>query len=90
MLNRYEKNDKEALVNFTKALSINPKYMETLAQIVSLHVANQEFDTALSACDQQLEKVKNEPDLSAIVTLKGVYSLHRRRWRKPKMHIAPL
>ncbi|HUT43586.1 MAG TPA: tetratricopeptide repeat protein, partial [Desulfobacterales bacterium] len=61
-----------ALTNLNKAMSINPKLMDVFTNIILVHAAKKDFETALLMCDDQLKNVQDEPALKSIVhNLKG-------------------
>ncbi|MBU4186346.1 MAG: tetratricopeptide repeat protein, partial [Proteobacteria bacterium] len=61
-----------ALANFDKAMTINNKLVDVFTNIILVHVAKKEFDTAINKCEKQIEIVKDHPALIAVVhNLKG-------------------
>ncbi len=72
LLARQRKANGQALTYFNKALALNPKLVDVFTQVVLVHLADKKSGEALSACNAQLEKVKDTPALVAAVQyLKG-------------------
>ena len=79
IIQRLQKDNDAALATFDKALQINPKLMNVLSQIVSIHVAKKEYDSALAKCDRQLKLIEDSKIHVAIISnLKGlIYSAQK-------------
>jgi tetratricopeptide (TPR) repeat protein len=72
LLQRLLKEYDPALTNFNKAMSINAKLMDVFTNIILVHAAKKEFQTAILKCDKKLEEYQDSPELMAIVhNLKG-------------------
>jgi tetratricopeptide (TPR) repeat protein len=71
-LQRIRKQYNSALKNYEKALSIDPNRMDVFSDIIMIHTARNEFDTAIMKCDLKLKKITQKPALSSLVYyLKG-------------------
>ncbi|MFC1516647.1 tetratricopeptide repeat protein, partial [Thermodesulfobacteriota bacterium] len=69
-----------AKVDFEKAVSINPRLMDAFTNIVLLHAEDGAFDQAIEKCNEQMERVKDNPESLAIIhSLKGGLYLSQRK-----------
>ncbi|MCP3873926.1 MAG: tetratricopeptide repeat protein, partial [Desulfobacteraceae bacterium] len=72
ILKRMSKNYDEALSYFEKALTINQKLMDVFTNMIIVHVAQEDFSTAIEKCDEQIIKVGDSTIHKAIIyNLKG-------------------
>jgi tetratricopeptide (TPR) repeat protein len=66
----------EALVNYDKALSLNPKLVDVFTSSIQALAAQKKYLEALNRCDRQLELYQDTSELAAVVNyLKGVLYL---------------
>jgi len=80
LLQRLLKKYDPALQNLNKAMALNPYHMDVFSNIILVHAGKKEFDTALLKCDEQLEKVKDTPELKSIIhNLKGEIYFDQRK-----------
>jgi tetratricopeptide (TPR) repeat protein len=62
----------DALVNYDKALSLNPKLVDVFTSVIQVLAAKKEYPGALNRCDRQLGLYRDTPELIAVVNyLKG-------------------
>ena len=70
----------DAMQNFEKALSLAPEFVEAFTNIILIHAAKKEYDTAQEKCDQQLELYQGNANATAYVyNLKGRLYLSQRK-----------
>jgi tetratricopeptide (TPR) repeat protein len=77
VLQRSLKNYDSALKNLNKAMAINPRRMDVFTNIILLYTDKKDFEAGLLKCDEQLDKLRNDPERKSIVhNLKGRLYLH--------------
>jgi tetratricopeptide (TPR) repeat protein len=60
------------MVNYDKALSLNPKLVDVFTSVIQVLAAKKEYSEALKRCDHQLALYQDTPVLAAVVyNLKG-------------------
>ena len=61
-----------AMVNFEKALSINPQLIDVFTHVIRVHADQKDYSSALKRCDRQLQRYADSPARAAVVySLKG-------------------
>jgi len=71
-LNKLKKKLDLTIAGFEKILAKNPRLINVFGNIILLHAAKNEYETALAKCDKQIEKLGGEPELLAnIYNIKG-------------------
>jgi tetratricopeptide (TPR) repeat protein len=62
----------DAMVNFDKALSLNPSLVDVFTSTIQVYAAQKQYHEALKKCDRQLALYKDNPAIAAVVqNLKG-------------------
>ncbi|MFZ5572445.1 MAG: tetratricopeptide repeat protein, partial [Thermodesulfobacteriota bacterium] len=71
----FRKKYDQLMKNFESAFNANPKLLNVFTSIILLHAVKDEYDIAIRKCNEQIERMKNEPALQALVQnlLGGLY-----------------
>ncbi len=74
----FRKKYDQLMQNFEAAFNANPKLIGVFTSIILLHAVKDEYDIAIQKCDNEIQLLKDEPALQAIVyNLKGGLYLAR-------------
>jgi len=64
----------QMIENFEAALAKNPALVKVFETIILMHVANEDYQTAIERCEQQVDTLKNTPDIEP-VQLAFIYNI---------------